>query len=212
MAPYPLARRMERLMAFLVDIVIITVILFAIEAAVFGSPDYYSEMYGLFSDEYDDTEFSAMDLVGVPPYGPIASAAEENDLLEVAIVIAIADIMTGILSLEYLVCFECPTDVVALTLLPYAVTLAYFAGMECAFMTTIGRRALRLRATGIDGERPSVRGTIISNIGKTFIPIIDVMLGLIFAREARQRIFSKRGGVIVVKVPAAKRDRKFELD
>ena len=51
-----------------------------------------------------------------------------------------------------------------------------------------------------------------SNSGKTFIPIIDVMLGLIFAREARQRIFSKRGGVIVVKVPAAKRDRKFELD
>ena len=212
MAPYPLARRMERLMAFLVDIVIITVILFAIEAAVFGSPDYYSEMYGLFSDEYDDTEFSAMDLVGVPPYGPIASAAEESDLLEVAIVIAIADIMTGILSLEYLVCFECPTDVVALTLLPYAVTSAYFVGMECAFMTTVGRRALRLRATGIDGERPSVRGTIISNIGKTFIPIIDVMLGLIFAREARQRIFSKRGGVIVVKVPAAERDRKFELD
>ena len=83
-------------------------------------------MYGLFSDEYDDTEFSAMDLVGVPPYGPIASAAEESDLLEVAIVIAIADIMTGILSLEYLVCFECPTDVVVLTLLPYAVTLAYF--------------------------------------------------------------------------------------
>ena len=210
MAPYPLARRMERLMAFLIDIVIITVVLFAIEAAVFGSPDYYSEMYGLSSYEYDDTEFSTMDLVGVPPYGPIASAAEENDQLAVAIVIA--DIMTGILSLEYLVCFECPTDVVVFTLLPYAVTLAYFAGMECAFMTTIGRRALRLRATGIDGERPSVRGTIISNIGKTFIPIIDVMLGLIFAREARQRIFSKRGGIIVVKVPAAKRDRKFELD
>ena len=68
------------------------------------------------------------------------------------------------------------------------------------------------RTQPIDGERPSVRGTIISNIGKTLIPIIDVMLGLIFAREARQRIFSKRGGVIVVKVPAAKRDRKFELD
>ena len=113
---------------------------------------------GYSSYEYDDTEFSIMDLVGVPPYGPIASAAEENNQLAVAIVIAIADIMTGILSLEYLVCFECPTDVVALTLLPYAVTLAYFAGMECAFMTTVGRRALRLRATGIDGERPSVRG------------------------------------------------------
>ena len=53
---------------------------------------------------------------------------------------------------------------------------------------------------------------LLSNIGKTFIPIIDVMLGLVFAREARQRIFSKRGGVIVVKVPAAKRDRKFERD
>lgn len=102
---------------------------------------------------------------------------------------------------------------VGMTLMSIFIPLVYFAGMEYATGTTVGRRVMHLRVMSANGiEPPAVSGILLSNVGKSFLLVIDVILGLIFANENRQRIFSKWGGVIVVKVPKVAPDRKYRLD
>ena len=211
MEPLPIARWSERLVAYIIDFIIIASIILVVEAATFSGTDYYDRMYG-FSSEYGygDTDFATMILVGIPPYGPLASAAESN--MELAVAVFVADLTTGIMMFDYLACLECQPETIAMNVLPYAITLAYFVGMERSLMTTVGRRAMRLRVTDTDGERPSIKSLLIGNFGKTFLPVIDVVLGLVIAGDSRQRIFSKLAGIIVVKVPATRQDTKFELD
>ena len=151
-----------------------------------------------------------MDFVGVQPYGPLAGAAEGS--MELTIAVFMADITTSVMMFDYLACLECPPEVIAINVIPYVITMVYFVGMERAFMTTVGRRALRLRVTDTDGKRPSVKSLLISNFGKTHVPVIDVVIGLVVAGDSRQRVFSKWAGVIVVKVPATQQETKFELD
>ena len=210
MAIYPIARWSERFVAFMIDMFIVVIIIFTIETVAFGDTNYYGEWYGFSNQGGGYTGLSVTEFIGVPPYGPISAAAVDSP--ELAAVVVTANVMTGLLSLEYLVCSECSFEAVVFNLLPYAITPAYFVGMERALMTTVGRRALRLRVTGIDGQRPSSRGLLLSNFGKTFPLAIDLILGLMFARDTRQRIFSRWGGVIVVKIPKDKHHTKFELD
>ena len=207
----PIARWSERLVAYIIDFVIIAAIILIIEVAVFSGTDYYDRVYG-FSSEYDyvDADFATVILVGIPPYGPLASAAEGS--MELAVAVFFADLTTGVMMFDYLTCLECPPEVIAINVVPYVIAMAYFVGMERAFMTTVGRRAMRLRVTDTDGERPSVKSLLIGNFGKTYLPVIDVVLGLAIAGDSRQRMFSKWAGIIVVKVPATRQDMKFELD
>ena len=209
METLPIARWSERLVAYIIDFVIIAAIILAVQAAAFSGTDYYERMYG-FSVEYVDADFTTMNLVGVPPYGPLASVADDS--VELAVAVFVADLTTGIMMFDYLACLECQPEAIAMNVLPYVITMAYFVGMERAFMTTVGRRAMRLRVTGTDGKRPSVKSLLIGNFGKTFLPVIDVALGLVFAGGTRQRMFSKWAGIIVVKVPATQQETKFELD
>ena len=209
METLPIARWSERLVAYIIDFVIIAAIILVVEAAAFSGTDYYDRMYD-FSAEYDDSDFTTMDFIGVQPYGPLAGAAEGS--MELAIAVFVADITTSVMMFDYLACLECPPEVIAINVIPYVIIMVYFVGMERAFMTTVGRRALRLRVTDTDGKRPSVKSLLISNFGKTHVPVIDVVIGLVVAGDSRQRVFSKWAGVIVVKVPATQQETKFELD
>ena len=209
METLPIARWSERLVAYIIDFVIIAAIILVFEAAVFSGTDYYDRMYD-FSVEYDDTDFTTMDFIGVQPYGPLASAADDS--VELAVAVFVADLTTGIMMFDYLACLECQPEAIAMNVLPYVIAMAYFVGMERAFMTTVGRRALRLRVTDTGGKRPSVKSLLIGNFGKTFLPVIDVAIGLVIAGDSRQRMFSKWAGIIVVKVPATRQKTKFELD
>ena len=103
-------------------------------------------------------------------------------------------------------------DIFLTVFLPGLVSMAYLTGMEYITGTTVGRRVLSLRVMGIDGEKPTIYGLLLSNAGKSFLLVIDVILGMVFAKGNRQRIFAKWGGVVVVKAHKTEHPPKFRLD
>jgi uncharacterized RDD family membrane protein YckC len=71
---------------------------------------------------------------------------------------------------------------------------------------SIGKKILHLKVVNIDGKSPTLLGVIISSFGKAFLLPIDLILGVIFTNQKRQRIFNKIGDTIVIKIKDAKND------
>lgn len=65
---------------------------------------------------------------------------------------------------------------------------------------SIGKKIIHLKVTSIDGTSPSLVGVLVSSFGKSFLLPIDMILGLIFTNQKRQRIFNKIGDTIVLKI------------
>jgi uncharacterized RDD family membrane protein YckC len=82
----------------------------------------------------------------------------------------------------------------------YWIILEYKGGQS------IGKKILHLKVTNIDGKPPQLLGVIISSFGKAFLLPIDMILGLIFTNQKRQRIFNKIGDTVVIKI------KNIELD
>jgi len=78
--------------------------------------------------------------------------------------------------------------------------LAYWIVLEHKSGQSIGKKILHLKIVNIDGKPPSLLGVIISSFGKAFLLPIDMILGLIFTNQKRQRIFNKIGDTIVIKI------------
>ena len=76
----------------------------------------------------------------------------------------------------------------------------YWIILEYKTNQTIGKKILNLKVTDMSGNKPSLKGIIIGSFGKSFLLPIDVVLGLILTNEKRQRIFSKLGDTLVVKI------------
>ena len=71
--------------------------------------------------------------------------------------------------------------------------LGYWIILEYKTGQSIGKKILHLKVVNIDGKSPSLLGVIISSFGKSFLLPIDMILGLIFTNQKRQRIFNKIG-------------------
>ena len=78
--------------------------------------------------------------------------------------------------------------------------LGYWIILEYKIGQSIGKKILHLKVVNIDGKSPSLLGVIISSFGKSFLLPIDMILGLIFTSQKRQRIFNKIGDTIVIKI------------
>lgn len=76
----------------------------------------------------------------------------------------------------------------------------YWTILEFKTGQTIGKKILNLKVTDVYGNKPSLKGILISSFGKTFLLPIDVVLGGILTNEKRQRIFNKLGDTLVVKI------------
>jgi uncharacterized RDD family membrane protein YckC len=77
---------------------------------------------------------------------------------------------------------------------------AYWVILEYNYGQTIGKKILNLKVTNIYGRSPDLKGIIISSFGKAFLLPIDVLLGWIFTNDKRQRIFSKLGYTLIIKI------------
>ena len=82
----------------------------------------------------------------------------------------------------------------------------YWIILEYKTGQSIGKKILHLKVVNIDGEPPSILGVIISSFGKSFLLPIDIILGLIFTNQKRQRIFNKIGDTIVIKIKDTEND------
>ena len=85
-------------------------------------------------------------------------------------------------------------------LLTSVIFFMYWTVLEYKIGTTIGKKILNLRTTGIHGEMPTIKAIMISSFGKAFVVPIDVILGLIWANQKRQRAFNKLGCTLVIKI------------
>ena len=82
----------------------------------------------------------------------------------------------------------------------------YWTILEFKTGQTIGKKILNLKVTDIYGNKPSMKGILVSSFGKAFILPIDVILGWILTNEKRQRIFNKLGDTLVVKIKNPEED------
>jgi len=76
----------------------------------------------------------------------------------------------------------------------------YWTILEYKTGQTIGKKILNLKVTDIHGNRPSLKGIMVSSFGKSFLLPIDVILGWILTNEKRQRVFNKLGDTLIVKI------------
>ncbi len=77
---------------------------------------------------------------------------------------------------------------------------AYWTILEYKTGQTIGKKILNLKVTDMNGNKPSLKGIMVSSFGKAFLLPIDVILGWILTNEKRQRVFNKLGDTLVVKI------------
>ena len=77
---------------------------------------------------------------------------------------------------------------------------AYWTVLEFKTGQSIGKKILNLKVTGINGQKPNLKGILISSFGKSFLLPIDVILGWFLTNEKRQRVFNKLGDTLIVKV------------
>ena len=76
----------------------------------------------------------------------------------------------------------------------------YWTILEYKTGQTIGKKILNLKIVNIYGEKPDLKGIMISSFGKSFLLPIDVILGWLLTNEKRQRVFNKLGGTLIVKI------------
>jgi uncharacterized RDD family membrane protein YckC len=77
---------------------------------------------------------------------------------------------------------------------------AYWTYFESSTGQSIGKKLLKIKTTDLSGGTPNVKSAAIQGFGKAFLLPIDVLLGWIFINQKRQRLLSKAGDTIVIKL------------
>ena len=86
------------------------------------------------------------------------------------------------------------------------VFFAYWIYFETTTGQSLGKMALKIKTTDLAGNKTDARSAAIQSFGKAFLLPIDVILGWIFTNDKRQRIFSKAGNTIVVKIKSGEQN------
>lgn len=89
------------------------------------------------------------------------------------------------------------------------VFLGYWTYFEYSSGQSLGKMALKIKTTDLYGNKPDIRNVAIQSFGKSFLLPLDLILGWIFSNDKRQRIFSRAGNTIVIRV---KSDIKTDQD
>lgn len=95
----------------------------------------------------------------------------------------------------------------ATSFLPTSIVFfGYWIILEYKTGQSIGKKILHLKVVNLEGKSPSITGVIISSFGKSFLLPIDMILGLIFTNQKRQRIFNKISDTIIIKIKSEEKD------
>jgi uncharacterized RDD family membrane protein YckC len=80
------------------------------------------------------------------------------------------------------------------------VFFGYWTYFEYARGQSIGKIVMRIKTTDLYGNKPSLKSVMLESFGKSFLLVIDIILGWIFTDDKRQRIFNRAGNTIVIKI------------
>lgn len=80
------------------------------------------------------------------------------------------------------------------------VFFGYWTYFEYTRGQSIGKMVMRIKTTDLYGNKPSLKSVMLGSFGKSFLLVIDIILGWIFTDDKRQRIFNRAGNTIVIKI------------
>lgn len=80
------------------------------------------------------------------------------------------------------------------------VFFGYWTYFEYTRGQLIGKMVMRIKTTDLYGNKPSLKSVMLGSFGKSFLLVIDIILGWIFTDDKRQRIFNRAGNTIVIKI------------
>lgn len=89
------------------------------------------------------------------------------------------------------------------------VFFAYWIYFETTSGQSLGKIALRIKTTDLRGNKLDAKSAAIESFGKAFLLPIDVILGWVFTNDKRQRIFSKAGNAIVIKIRKSEGEQNY---
>lgn len=75
----------------------------------------------------------------------------------------------------------------------------YWTFFEATKGQSVGKMVLKIKTVDLAGRRADARNIAIQSFGKAFLLPLDIILGLIFTNEKRQRIFNRASDTLVVK-------------
>ncbi len=81
------------------------------------------------------------------------------------------------------------------------ILFVYWTLTEGIYGKSIGKMAMRLKVTGVDGSPATLMSAAVESFGKAFLLPLDCIIGLIVesCKEKRQRLFSMLAKTIVIK-------------
>ena len=95
----------------------------------------------------------------------------------------------------------------ATSFLPTSIVFfGYWVILEYKTGQSIGKKIMNLKIVDLEGKAPAVTGILISSFGKSFLLPLDMILGLIFTNQKRQRIFNKVSDTIIIKIKNTKKN------
>lgn len=80
------------------------------------------------------------------------------------------------------------------------VFFGYWIYFESSTGQSLGKMALKIKTTDLNGKKADVRSVAIESFGKAFLLPLELILGWIFTNEKRQRVFARAGNTIVIKL------------
>ncbi|HSB57643.1 MAG TPA: RDD family protein [Nitrosopumilaceae archaeon] len=79
------------------------------------------------------------------------------------------------------------------------VIFGYWVIMEYRYGQSVGKRALNIKTTRMDGQAIDLKDNMIHNFGKAFLLPIDLIIGWIL-NDKKQRLFNRLSQTIVIKL------------
>ncbi len=80
------------------------------------------------------------------------------------------------------------------------VSFIYWTLTEGLYGQSIGKKILKVKVIKVDGKPLDFTSAAIESLGKAFLLIIDLILGLILYPQKRQRLFNYISNTIVIKI------------
>jgi uncharacterized RDD family membrane protein YckC len=76
----------------------------------------------------------------------------------------------------------------------------YWLVMESIYNQSIGKMVMRIKVTTLEGNCPGIGQIAIESVGKAFLLVIDLIIGVALYPRKRQRIFNYISRTIVVRL------------
>jgi uncharacterized RDD family membrane protein YckC len=74
----------------------------------------------------------------------------------------------------------------------------YWMIMDGAYGQSLGKMIMHLKVTRLDGSRINIATAALESIGKAFFMLLDLLIGLLFYPDRKQRIFNYLSQTIVI--------------